>query len=230
MMPPGYKYSVEGSTPSYTGPEGVVIERDTEVRVRIKGLRGEIGNMFAIGSIKEDYLGCVEDIVIWNQRARPLTSRCVLQGTIRSGMRRFYQLTAKCVWLIELLVYLQRDGKGILARRSREQKKAAGRSIGCGVALRDTQMKRGRRDIILQQPIWKRMEFLYQSGDLLPTSPLTSSPHPSESPWDAHCPRSSPQHRRPRYPSSPPPPPLDSPADPTKDYTAPRPQTPSPSR
>lgn len=60
MMPVGYKYNAEGSTPSYTNPsEGVTIERDTEVRVRIKGLRGEITNMYAIGSIKEDYLGYV---------------------------------------------------------------------------------------------------------------------------------------------------------------------------
>lgn len=57
MMPPGYKYSVEGSSPAYTEPEGHIIERDAEVRVRIKGLRGEIGNMFAIGSMREDYLG-----------------------------------------------------------------------------------------------------------------------------------------------------------------------------
>ena len=60
MMPSAYKYNVEGSTPSYLDTaEGATIERDTEVRVRIKGLRGEIGNMYAIGSLKEDYLGYV---------------------------------------------------------------------------------------------------------------------------------------------------------------------------
>lgn len=57
MMPTGYKYSAEGSTPCYADQEGMSIERDSEVRVRIKGLRGEIGNMMAIGSLKEDYLG-----------------------------------------------------------------------------------------------------------------------------------------------------------------------------
>jgi len=59
LIPPQLKYTVEGSTPSYTDNEGQVIERDSQVRLRIKGIRAEMNQMFAVGSIREDYLGYV---------------------------------------------------------------------------------------------------------------------------------------------------------------------------
>lgn len=37
----------------------MVIEKGTQVRVKIIGIRSEVGEMWAIGSIKEDYLGYV---------------------------------------------------------------------------------------------------------------------------------------------------------------------------
>lgn len=57
MIPGTFKYTVEGSTPSFADNEGQVIEAQTQVRLRIKGIRSELGQMFAIGSIREDYLG-----------------------------------------------------------------------------------------------------------------------------------------------------------------------------
>lgn len=36
-----------------------MIEVGTHVRVKLIGTRAEVGEMFAIGSIKEDYLGYV---------------------------------------------------------------------------------------------------------------------------------------------------------------------------
>ena len=51
------KYTVEGSAPNFSDAEGMTIERGAQVRLRIKGIRGELGQMFAIGSIREDYLG-----------------------------------------------------------------------------------------------------------------------------------------------------------------------------
>ena len=59
MIPAQLKYTVEGSTPSFTDNVDQTIERGTQVRLRIKGMRSEMGQMYAIGSIKEDYLGCV---------------------------------------------------------------------------------------------------------------------------------------------------------------------------
>ena len=57
MIPAQLKYSVEGSTPSFTDNSDQIVEKGTQVQLRIKGIRGEIGQMFAIGSIREDYLG-----------------------------------------------------------------------------------------------------------------------------------------------------------------------------
>lgn len=57
MIPTSLKYSVEGSTPQFTDNVDQSVERGTQVRLRIKGIRGEMGSMYAIGSIREDYLG-----------------------------------------------------------------------------------------------------------------------------------------------------------------------------
>ncbi|KAK0961538.1 DNA-directed RNA polymerase II subunit [Friedmanniomyces endolithicus] len=59
MIPAELKYTVEGSTPSFTDNDDQTIERGSQVRLRIKGIRGEMGQMYAIGSIREDYLGAL---------------------------------------------------------------------------------------------------------------------------------------------------------------------------
>ena len=51
------KYNAEGSAPNFSEADGMTVERGAQVRLRIKGIRGELGQMFAIGSIREDYLG-----------------------------------------------------------------------------------------------------------------------------------------------------------------------------
>lgn len=63
MIPNQLKYSVEGSTPCFTDNVEQTVERGTQVRLRIKGIRGEMGSMYAIGSIREDYLGSVVSIL-----------------------------------------------------------------------------------------------------------------------------------------------------------------------
>jgi len=57
MIPSSLKYSMEGATPSFADNEGQVVEAGSQVRLRIKGIRSELNQMFAIGSIREDYLG-----------------------------------------------------------------------------------------------------------------------------------------------------------------------------
>ena len=60
MIDPRMKFSMEGSTPNFSDPsdvEGATLEQGSQVRLRIKGIRAEVGSMFAIGSIREDYLG-----------------------------------------------------------------------------------------------------------------------------------------------------------------------------
>lgn len=57
MIPSQLKFTMEGATPSFTDGTEQTVERGSQVRLRIKGLRGEMGTMYAIGSIREDYLG-----------------------------------------------------------------------------------------------------------------------------------------------------------------------------
>ncbi len=57
MIPANMVYNAESSTANFSDDQGMSVERGSQVRVRIKGIRGELGQMFAIGSIKEDYLG-----------------------------------------------------------------------------------------------------------------------------------------------------------------------------
>lgn len=63
MIPPSLKYSAEGSTPAFTDHAEQIVERGAQVRLRIKGIRGEIGSMYAIGTIYEDYLGQVLSLI-----------------------------------------------------------------------------------------------------------------------------------------------------------------------
>ena len=84
LIPSNLKYSQDGSTPSYTDEEGNVIQRGSQIRIRIKGIRGEIGNMFAIGTIREDYLGYVFPMRGWRL---VLTTAAVSLRSTRSQMR-----------------------------------------------------------------------------------------------------------------------------------------------
>lgn len=43
--------------PQYTDNGDQVIEKGTHLRVKLIGTRSDVGNMFAIGSVKEDFLG-----------------------------------------------------------------------------------------------------------------------------------------------------------------------------
>ncbi|KAF1992103.1 DNA-directed RNA polymerase II 19 kDa polypeptide [Aulographum hederae CBS 113979] len=57
MIPSDMVYDGNATPPQWTDNADQVIEKGTQVRLKIKGIRGEIGDMFSIGTIKEDYLG-----------------------------------------------------------------------------------------------------------------------------------------------------------------------------
>jgi DNA-directed RNA polymerase II subunit RPB7 len=57
MIPNDIQYDENATPPQYTNNEDTVIERGTHVRLKLMGVRSEVGKMYAIGSIKEDYLG-----------------------------------------------------------------------------------------------------------------------------------------------------------------------------
>jgi len=59
MIPPDIRFDPNATPPQFTNNEDSVIEVGTHIRVKIMGTRAEVGTMFAIASIKEDYLGYV---------------------------------------------------------------------------------------------------------------------------------------------------------------------------
>lgn len=57
MIPSDIKFDENATPAQYTDNGDQVIEKGTHVRIKMVGVRSDVGNMFAIGSIKEDFLG-----------------------------------------------------------------------------------------------------------------------------------------------------------------------------
>ncbi|EEP76713.1 DNA-directed RNA polymerase II 19 kDa polypeptide [Uncinocarpus reesii 1704] len=60
LIPPEIKWDPDATPPQYTDNADQVIEKGTNLRIKLIGLRNDVRNMFAIGSIKEDYLGITQ--------------------------------------------------------------------------------------------------------------------------------------------------------------------------
>ncbi|KAG2374569.1 hypothetical protein C9374_010588 [Naegleria lovaniensis] len=59
-IPDDMKYDPDHSPPRFVSEEAQVsIMEDKEVRLKIMGVKTEANGLFAIGTIKEDYLGCL---------------------------------------------------------------------------------------------------------------------------------------------------------------------------
>jgi DNA-directed RNA polymerase II subunit RPB7 len=56
-MPDEIQYDASATPAQFTNNADIVIEQGTHVRVKIIGLRTEVGEMWAIGSINGDFLG-----------------------------------------------------------------------------------------------------------------------------------------------------------------------------
>lgn len=57
MIPAQVKYDPNATPPQFTDNEDYRVEPGTHIRVKIMGTRSEVGEMWAIGTINEDYLG-----------------------------------------------------------------------------------------------------------------------------------------------------------------------------
>jgi DNA-directed RNA polymerase subunit E'/Rpb7 len=57
MIPSDITFDGQASPPHWSNKEGDVIEKGTHVRVRLKGVRPNLGSLFAIATINEDFLG-----------------------------------------------------------------------------------------------------------------------------------------------------------------------------
>jgi len=59
MIPPEIKWDPDATPPQYTDNGDQVIEKGTSLRIKLIGMRTDVGQMWAIGSIKEDFLGAL---------------------------------------------------------------------------------------------------------------------------------------------------------------------------
>ncbi len=57
MIPAQVRYDPNATPPQFTDNEDYRVEPTTHIRVKIMGTRSEVGEMWAIGTINEDYLG-----------------------------------------------------------------------------------------------------------------------------------------------------------------------------
>lgn len=71
-MPDEIQYDASSTPAQFTNNADIVIEQGTHVRVKIIGLRTEVGDMWAIGSINGDFLGYVLSSRATEQRQRGL--------------------------------------------------------------------------------------------------------------------------------------------------------------
>ncbi|QDS68145.1 hypothetical protein FKW77_010315 [Venturia effusa] len=60
MIPSDIKYDGHATPPQWTDGADQTIEKGTQIRLKIKGMRTDMGSLYAIGTIKEDYLGVTE--------------------------------------------------------------------------------------------------------------------------------------------------------------------------
>lgn len=66
MIPSDIKFDGNATPPQFTDNADQVIEKGTQIRVKIKGIRGEVGQMYAIATIKEVITFHILILALWN--------------------------------------------------------------------------------------------------------------------------------------------------------------------
>ena len=66
LIPAEIKWDPNATPPQYTDNGDQVIEKGTHLRIKLIGTRSDVGSMFAIGSVKEDFLGLVPPVPVLN--------------------------------------------------------------------------------------------------------------------------------------------------------------------
>jgi hypothetical protein len=94
MIPSDIKFDGNATPPQFTDNADQVIERGTHIRVKIKGIRGEVGQMYAIATIKEDFLGYV-DLAISVFCDSPLTVKALFSRLESCCYEKVHQSATK---------------------------------------------------------------------------------------------------------------------------------------
>ena len=77
MIPAEIKFDANATPPQWTDDGEQVIEKGTNIRIKIKGLRSEVDKMYAVGTMKEVRTSRLNIIVRWLSRnSRTILARC----------------------------------------------------------------------------------------------------------------------------------------------------------
>jgi hypothetical protein len=77
MIPADIKFDANATPPQWTDDGEQVIEKGTNIRIKIKGLRSEVDKMFAVGTMKEVRTGRLNVMNRWLIRySRTTLARC----------------------------------------------------------------------------------------------------------------------------------------------------------
>jgi DNA-directed RNA polymerase subunit E'/Rpb7 len=77
MIPAEIKFDANATPPQWTDDGEQVIEKGTNIRIKIKGLRSEVDKMYAVGTMKEVRRITVSPIGYWLSKAsRIISAHC----------------------------------------------------------------------------------------------------------------------------------------------------------
>jgi DNA-directed RNA polymerase subunit E'/Rpb7 len=77
MIPAEIKFDANATPPQWTDDGEQVIEKGTNIRIKIKGLRSEVDKMYAVGTMKEVRRIAVSPIDYWLSKAsRTISAHC----------------------------------------------------------------------------------------------------------------------------------------------------------
>ena len=93
LIPSEIKWDPNATPPQYTDNIDQMIEKGTHLRVKLIGTRSDVGSMFAIGSIKEDFLGSALCLILTRAVTNWIAGRYEKQLTEQTNLNcdsRFY--------------------------------------------------------------------------------------------------------------------------------------------
>ncbi|KAI4117345.1 MAG: hypothetical protein LQ338_007566, partial [Usnochroma carphineum] len=112
LIPSDIKWDPNATPPQYTDNKDQVIEKGTHLRLKLIGTRSDVGSMFAIGSVKEDFLGyiisppaSVSELTVTGLFEVPVTAKSIRDSVIcrHQGYSVFQRgVGVKQPWLCKL--------------------------------------------------------------------------------------------------------------------------------
>ena len=96
FIPSEIKFDANATPPQYTDGADQVIEKDTHIRVKLMGIRSDVGSLFAVGSVKEVSTASLLEMTI-----RTADLYCVMLGLPRVRRTAIDPFLSSCLPLAD---------------------------------------------------------------------------------------------------------------------------------